>query len=44
MIIAIPAVLDIIGSTLMLIAMNMCAASVSQMMRGTLVVIIAFAA
>lgn len=39
--IAIPAVFDITGSSLMFIALTMCAASVYQMMRGIIVVITA---
>lgn len=42
--IAIPACFDICGSTLMFIALTMCAASVYQMMRGFIVVITAFMA
>mgnify|MGYP003751764391 CR=1 FL=1 len=39
--IAIPALFDIAGSSLMFIALTMCAASVYQMMRGVIVVITA---
>ena len=39
--IAIPAFFDITGSSLMFIALTMCAASVYQMMRGVIVVITA---
>jgi drug/metabolite transporter (DMT)-like permease len=42
--IAIPACFDICGSTLMFIALTMCAASVYQMMRGFIVVITALMA
>jgi drug/metabolite transporter (DMT)-like permease len=42
--IAIPACFDICGSSLMMIALTMCAASVYQMMRGLIVVITAFMA
>jgi drug/metabolite transporter (DMT)-like permease len=42
--IAIPAAFDICGSTLMFIALTLCAASVYQMMRGVIVVITAFMA
>jgi len=42
--IAIPAIFDICGSTLMFIALTMTAASVYQMMRGVIVVITAFMA
>jgi drug/metabolite transporter (DMT)-like permease len=38
---AIPASCDIIGSTLSFIALTMCAASVYQMMRGIIVIIVA---
>lgn len=38
---AIPATCDIIGSTLTFIALTLCAASVYQMMRGTIVIICA---
>lgn len=38
---AIPALLDISGSTLMNIALTMCAASVYQMLRGVIVLIVA---
>jgi len=44
LLIAIPACFDICGSTLMFIALTMCAASVYQMMRGFIVVITAFMA
>lgn len=44
LIIAIPACFDICGSTLMFIALTMCAASVYQMMRGVIVVITALMA
>jgi drug/metabolite transporter (DMT)-like permease len=39
--IAVPAMFDICGSSLMFIALTLCAASVYQMMRGTIVVITA---
>ena len=39
--IAIPAIFDICGSSLMFVALTMCAASVYQMMRGVIVVITA---
>lgn len=42
--VAIPACFDICGSTLMFIALTVCAASVYQMMRGVIVVITAFMA
>jgi len=42
--VAIPAGFDICGSTMMFIALTMCAASVYQMMRGFIVVITAFMA
>ena len=42
--IAIPAMFDICGSSLMFIALTMCAASVYQMMRGVIVVITAIMA
>jgi hypothetical protein len=42
--IAIPACFDICGSTLMFIALTLCAASVYQMMRGVIVVITALMA
>lgn len=38
---AIPAMFDICGSSLMFVALTMCAASVYQMMRGVIVVITA---
>lgn len=41
---AVPAMLDICGSSLMFIALTLCAASVYQMMRGTIVVITAIMA
>ena len=44
MYISIPAMFDICGSSLMFIALTMCAASVYQMMRGVIVVITAFMA
>lgn len=44
MLIAIPALFDICGSSLMFIALTMTAASVYQMMRGVIVVITAFMA
>jgi hypothetical protein len=40
-IIAIPALLDILSSILMLVALNRVAASVFQMMRGMVVVMVA---
>ena len=42
--IAVPAMFDICGSSLMFIALTICAASVYQMMRGTIVVITALMA
>lgn len=42
--IAIPACFDIVGSSLMFIALTMVAASIFQMMRGCIVVITAFMA
>lgn len=42
--IAVPALCDICGSSLMFIALTMTAASVYQMMRGVIVVITAFMA
>ena len=42
--IAVPALFDICGSSLMFIALTMCAASVYQMMRGVIVVITAIMA
>jgi len=44
LVVAIPAMCDICGSSLMFIALTMCAASVYQMMRGVIVVITAFMA
>ena len=44
LLIAVPAMFDICGSSLMFIALTLCAASVYQMMRGTIVVITAFLA
>ena len=44
LLVAIPAGFDICGSTMMFIALTMCAASVYQMMRGFIVVITAFMA
>jgi len=41
LLLAIPACCDIIGSTLTFIALTLCAASVYQMMRGTIVIICA---
>ena len=41
---AIPAGFDICGSSLMFVALTLCAASVYQMMRGVIVVITAFMA
>ena len=41
LLVSIPACFDICGSTLMFIALTMCAASVYQMMRGVIVVITA---
>ena len=41
LVIAIPAMFDICGSSLMFVALTMCAASVYQMMRGVIVVITA---
>jgi drug/metabolite transporter (DMT)-like permease len=43
-VIAIPAMCDICGSSLMFVALTLCAASVYQMMRGVIVVITAFMA
>lgn len=43
-IISIPAICDICGSSLMFVALTMCAASVYQMMRGVIVVITALMA
>lgn len=42
--VAVPAMFDICGSSLMFVALTMCAASVYQMMRGVIVVITAFMA
>jgi hypothetical protein len=42
--IAIPALFDICGSSLMFVALTMTAASIYQMMRGVIVVITAFMA
>merc|ERR1712167_428862 len=42
--VAIPAMFDICGSSLMFVALTMCAASVYQMMRGVIVVITAIMA
>lgn len=39
--VAIPAMFDICGSSLMFVALTLCAASVYQMMRGVIVVITA---
>lgn len=44
LLIALPAICDICGSSLMFIALTMTAASVYQMMRGVIVVITAFMA
>jgi drug/metabolite transporter (DMT)-like permease len=44
LLLAIPATCDIVGSTLLNIALTMCAASVYQMMRGTIVIITALMA
>jgi len=44
MMVAFPAMFDICGSSLMFVALTMCAASVYQMMRGVIVVITAFMA
>lgn len=44
LLISIPALFDICGSSFMFIALTMCAASVYQMMRGVIVVITAFMA
>ena len=41
---AIPATCDFVGSTLLNIALTVCAASVYQMMRGTIVIITALMA
>ena len=41
---AVPACFDIFGSSLMFVALTLCAASVYQMMRGVIVVITAFMA
>jgi hypothetical protein len=38
---AIPASCDIVGSTLSMIALTMCAASVYQMLRGIIVIVVA---
>lgn len=43
-VIAFPAMFDICGSSLMFVALTMCAASVYQMMRGVIVVITAMMA
>jgi len=44
MVVALPAMFDICGSSLMFVALTMCAASVYQMMRGVIVVITALMA
>jgi len=44
LVVALPAMFDICGSSLMFVALTMCAASVYQMMRGVIVVITAFMA
>lgn len=44
LVIAFPAIFDICGSSLMFVALTMCAASVYQMMRGVIVVITAMMA
>jgi drug/metabolite transporter (DMT)-like permease len=44
LVIAFPAMFDICGSSLMFVALTMCAASVYQMMRGVIVVITAMMA
>lgn len=44
LVIAFPAMFDICGSSLMFVALTMCAASVYQMMRGVIVVITALMA
>jgi drug/metabolite transporter (DMT)-like permease len=44
LLLAIPAGFDICGSSLMFVALTLCAASVYQMMRGVIVVITAFMA
>jgi len=44
LVISFPAMFDICGSSLMFVALTMCAASVYQMMRGVIVVITAMMA
>lgn len=44
LVVAFPAMFDICGSSLMFVALTMCAASVYQMMRGVIVVITAMMA